>query len=133
MNTKAVLVVVMAAAVSGGTFAADVNGVPDGPGAVSAGEPAEPTAPAEVTIPRGTFAELDRNHDGKITRDEAATNPELNDSWTSLDTDQDGSLDQSEFSVLESVAPGAKETPADEPGRPEAGPRGPVGTGDSGG
>ncbi len=53
--------------------------------------------------PPAQFTELDRNGDGRISRDEAAANRYLLDNWRELDRNQSGDLDRSEFSVFEEI------------------------------
>jgi hypothetical protein len=46
--------------------------------------------------PRG-FNEMDTNDDGKLSRAEAATKPQLLSRWEQVDRDNDGSLSRSEY------------------------------------
>ncbi len=58
-------------------------------------------ATAESHRQQVTFAQLDKNHDGKISKEEAASDTELTDEWDELDEDKDGSVDVTEFSKFE--------------------------------
>lgn len=51
---------------------------------------------------RLSFEQLDLDQDGNITKEEAQSAPELSQNWQQYDTNQDGQLDQSEFSAFES-------------------------------
>ena len=46
--------------------------------------------------PRG-FNEMDKNDDGKLSRAEAASKPQLLAKWKELDKDNDGSLSRTEY------------------------------------
>ena len=50
---------------------------------------------------QGLYEHLDANHDGAITKAEAAAMPGLSDKWTKLDANADGKLDEAEFAKLE--------------------------------
>lgn len=56
-----------------------------------------------------TFEQLDTNHDGVISPDEAKAAPELEQNWQAADTNKDGSVDQSEFSAFEAKPAGQEE------------------------
>lgn len=47
------------------------------------------------------FAALDADKDGAISAIEAEANPDLMKTWSSIDANQDGQLDASEFSAFE--------------------------------
>ena len=47
------------------------------------------------------YKDLDADQDGKISPEEAAALPALNDQWTVLDANADGMLDQAEFAKME--------------------------------
>ena len=47
------------------------------------------------------FKNLDTNHDGYISKEEAAANKWLSKDWSKADTNKDGKLEESEFSALE--------------------------------
>lgn len=66
-----------------------------------------------------SFAQLDANGDGMISQDEAQANPQLSQQFQSIDQNQDGQLDQSEFAQFESgasggggMSPGMEQPPA---------------------
>lgn len=61
--------------------------------------PAAPSAGATA----GSFATMDRNNDGYISRDEAR-DAAWNNRFSELDKDNDGRLSQSEFSALQGAA-----------------------------
>lgn len=58
------------------------------------------------------FDELDRDHDGFLTREEAAEAPELDTRFSELDVDNDGKLSREEYRVVTEGAtatlPGAR-------------------------
>ena len=55
------------------------------------------------------FTKLDINGDGALSKEEAAADPVLMESWTTADVNQDGKLEQVEFSAFEmKAAEGAK-------------------------
>lgn len=60
------------------------------------------------------FNKQDKNHDGKISKDEAGKT--LKKDWSQADTNNDGSVDKAEFSAFES-AHGKKPAKADEPAK----------------
>ncbi len=47
------------------------------------------------------FNKLDKNHDGKISKDEAKANKTLKKDWSAADADSDGTITKSEFSAFE--------------------------------
>lgn len=53
----------------------------------------------EKTCP--SFAELDKNHDQMINREEGFKDENIAKLWDKLDKDQDGNLNQQEFSALQ--------------------------------
>jgi hypothetical protein len=53
------------------------------------------------------FQRLDANSDGVISQDEAAGHQGLVDHWKSVDKDESGTIDQSEFSAFEQMQQGA--------------------------
>lgn len=55
---------------------------------------------AACTDGDGRFAELDKNADGKISREEAAADPRLREKFDELDKNLNGLLEQSEFAML---------------------------------
>jgi hypothetical protein len=50
-----------------------------------------------------TFQDLDANHDGQISRDEAKKSSEVNNKFDQADANKDGKLDAAEFSALEAM------------------------------
>ena len=95
-------------------------------GAVSAatpvGQPSQPsTSPSSTTSgasgamssDTGGFAKLDKDHDGNISKKEAASNKDLTKQWDTLDTNKDGKLDQGEFAQFEAAAPTSGATGTD--------------------
>lgn len=52
------------------------------------------------------FKNLDTNHDGYLSKDEAMSSKRLSQDWSKADTNKDGKLEESEFSAFEeSMAP----------------------------
>lgn len=49
------------------------------------------------------FNNLDKNHDGSISKEEAAGSDALIADWATIDTDGNGTIEMTEFSALESV------------------------------
>ena len=49
---------------------------------------------------------VDKNSDGKVTRSEAASNPELSRQFDTLDSNKDGSLDKGEFAKFQAKGKG---------------------------
>jgi Ca2+-binding EF-hand superfamily protein len=47
--------------------------------------------------PDAEFAKLDKNHDGKISKDEIPADSPMSEHFDMMDTDKDGSLSQEEF------------------------------------
>lgn len=58
-------------------------------------------ATAESNSQRATFAQRDKNHDGKISKEEAASDTLLTEEWDELDEDKSGGIDVTEFSMFE--------------------------------
>ena len=54
------------------------------------------------------FKALDTDSNGAISAKEAGASDALSTSWTSLDTNQDGQIDEAEFSVMEVETPKSK-------------------------
>ena len=73
------------------------------------------------------FSTLDVNGDGKISKDEAQG--DLKDNWSAADANQDGNVDQAEFSAFEGEQSGggagdpgaAGSAPGSDPGAPPTG------------
>jgi hypothetical protein len=63
-------------------------------GVASAQDKQKDTKPTKE--PRG-FNEMDKNDDGKLSRTEAASKPQLLSKWKELDKDNDGSLSRTEY------------------------------------
>jgi Ca2+-binding EF-hand superfamily protein len=51
------------------------------------------------------FAALDTDNNGAISAEEAQANETLSSSWTSLDANLDGQIDEAEFSAMEMETP----------------------------
>lgn len=66
-------------------------------GIASAGSDAAASAGADLTT-------LDTDHDGTVSKKEAAKNKDLNKKFSKLDTNKDGKLDSAEFSMFEAPA-----------------------------
>jgi len=68
------------------------------PAAAPAPAPA-PVAPGEKSqrVPHDKFAQVDTNHDGAISRDEAAAAPQLASHFDEADTDRDGRVTPAEL------------------------------------
>jgi hypothetical protein len=56
------------------------------------------------------FGELDINHDGRVSRDEAKGSTELTASWAKLDANKDSYLTAQEYSKWKPPVPGAPHT-----------------------
>jgi hypothetical protein len=52
---------------------------------------------------RPDFATLDTNQDGSLSAVEAASDPELSKNWSDIDKDENGVIDQAEFSAFEEL------------------------------
>lgn len=52
---------------------------------------------------KASFEDLDTNHDGQISIDEAKKAPEVSKGFVRADTNQDGKLDAAEFAALETM------------------------------
>jgi len=62
------------------------------------------------------FGTLDANQDGSLSAEEAAADVELSQSWSEIDKDENGVIDQAEFSAFEGMQDaGSSEQPADQP------------------
>lgn len=80
------------------------QGEPGGPASAQPEMQLGQTADEADNVAIGNFSDLDTNHDGYISKEEA--NAQVKDRWETADTNADGKLDQSEFSALESTEPG---------------------------
>lgn len=49
------------------------------------------------------FATLDANQDGTLSAEEAAVDVNLSTNWSDIDKDENGSIDQAEFSAFEGM------------------------------
>ncbi len=58
-------------------------------------------ATAESQSQQVTFAQHDKNHDGNISKEEAASDADLSEEWDELDEDKSGGIDVTEFSMFE--------------------------------
>jgi len=58
-----------------------------------------------------SFKDLDTNHDGKISREEANKSPDVSSKFTQADANKDGKLDAAEFAALETMP--TKDMPKD--------------------
>ena len=52
---------------------------------------------------KATFQDLDANHDGQISRDEAKKSTDVNNKFNQADANKDGKLDAAEFAALETL------------------------------
>jgi len=59
---------------------------------------------AGETTSASTFEMIDKDGDGAISMQEAETQTGLSESWKTLDKDESGNLDVSEFSAFEEIA-----------------------------
>jgi hypothetical protein len=59
------------------------------------------------------FGTLDMNQDGSLSVEEAASDPELSRNWSDIDKDENGVIDQAEFSAFEGMS-GTSEQPAEQ-------------------
>jgi Ca2+-binding EF-hand superfamily protein len=56
-----------------------------------------PGAPPSADASAPSFFELDRNHDGRITSEEAQANPAVAQRFAAADLDGDGTIEPGEF------------------------------------
>jgi len=68
---------------------------------------------AEETTSASAFEMIDKDGDGAISMQEAEASKGLSKSWKTLDKDENGNLDVSEFSAFEEIA--AEPAPAAAP------------------
>jgi Ca2+-binding EF-hand superfamily protein len=50
-----------------------------------------------------SFQDLDKNHDGQISRDEAKQSPQVSKNFDRADANKDGKLDSAEFAAVEAA------------------------------
>jgi hypothetical protein len=55
------------------------------------------------------FGTLDVNQDGSLSAEEAVADPELSKNWSDIDKDENGVIDQAEFSAFEGVQDSTEE------------------------
>jgi Ca2+-binding EF-hand superfamily protein len=60
----------------------------------------------------GGFDAYDTNQDGSISAEEAAMDAELSKNWSTIDADENGSVDAAEFSAFEGASAGGEATEA---------------------
>ncbi len=109
----------VAAAMSGGAAGATAQSEPGtaaGGAGVGAGGAATGTGAATAQSEGGAgaagasqqtaFADMDKNGDGYISKDEAQSNAQLNDQWAQADTNADDRLSRAEFSAFEQGSAG---------------------------
>ncbi len=61
----------------------------------------KPAATAESHGQPAAFEQHDKNHDGKISKEEAVNDMVLTEQWDEVDENEDGSIDVTEFSMFE--------------------------------
>jgi hypothetical protein len=69
------------------------------PAAFAEDYPASPAQPGASGSQSMDYSKLDTNGDGKISKDEAATDPALSSNFSKLDKDRDGTLSATELSA----------------------------------
>ncbi len=67
-------------------------------GAMDSTMPSDSTMPAQ-TPDQAVFGEMDRNSDGRLSRDELRDNKDLTQRFQSMDTNRDGNLSEQEYSA----------------------------------
>jgi EF hand domain-containing protein len=82
---------------------------PASPSTGAAATPATPASPAAAATPtkpgapmpsgQAAFRQLDKNHDGKISKDEADAMSDLQTRFATLDTDHDGTISAREWAT----------------------------------
>jgi len=87
--------------------------------------PAAPVAPAAMATSPGamgttswnaqTFERMDKNKDGKISREEAQADAAMKDAWTKMDATNRGSISKEEFEKYRTTQPGATGAPGSSP------------------
>ena len=93
-----------------GAYAADP--APATPPAAPAPAKAAPAAPAAPAAAAPKFADLDKNHDKMLAKDEVTSVAAVVTAWATLDTDKNGSLSEAEYKVWADKAGAAPATPA---------------------
>ena len=71
---------------------------------------------AKPELQRLNFNKLDRNHDGKLSREEVRVDPELTADFDGLDTNHDGFLNAEEFQAWLWAQKASPRDPTTEPG-----------------
>jgi hypothetical protein len=79
-------------------FAADPAQAPAG-STTTQSAPAVPGASAGKESPAPLFTQLDANHDGYVTKDEAKRSADVTARFAALDTNRDGKIAASEFKM----------------------------------
>lgn len=81
--------------------------------------PAAPAAPAEKPqrLPREKFGQVDANHDGAISREEAAAAPKLAGAFDEIDADRDGRVMPTELKAYAKAHRGGAQGKAGKPGK----------------
>ena len=67
--------------------------------ALTATAQAQTAAPATAPSATDLFTKVDKNHDGKLSREESKAFPAIAEKFDTLDKDKDGSLNIEEFST----------------------------------
>lgn len=62
-----------------------------------------PVAGVSGLATSASFEQLDANKDGQVSADEAGKDLELTKMWSTVDTNQDGAIDRTEFSAFENL------------------------------
>jgi hypothetical protein len=92
---------ILAACLSGATFAAGTDSSMGTTGTVSSTD----------------FQTLDKNQDGQLTKSELDGQPALKEDWARIDGNNDGVIDRAEFSKFETMeSPGTGSSPSSNPG-----------------
>ena len=63
----------------------------------------------------GGIKALDKNNDGKISKEEAAGNPRLSENFAKIDTNSDGQLDEAELKAAAPKKPAGDKKPEKKP------------------
>jgi hypothetical protein len=59
---------------------------------------------AGAALSAQTFDQLDKNKDGKLSREEAQANPAVRDAWSKIDTANSGSVSKEDFEKYRATA-----------------------------